>query len=112
MVAPVYNALAAKTVLAAKPVPSKGAVQASPAPQTKQPVQRVAPGPNSKPNKDANAGQSPAMVGDRQKITRPAYQTIAPSPAAPARSSEQRSGMEGAMSALADKTHPVRRRGG
>ena len=99
-----YNALAAKGVLSNQPV-TKAAP--TPAQSTKQPMP-AGPGPNAKPNKDANAGQSPAMVGDRQKIARPPYVQL-PS-TAQARPSEQRSGMEAAMGAMADKLHAPKRR--
>jgi len=71
----------------------------------------AAPAPkfNSKPNKDANAGQSPAMVGDRQRIVRPPVPTLSIDPAVP-RAGDQRSGMEMAMAASADQLHPVGKR--
>ncbi len=99
-----YNALAAKGVLTNQPV-TKAAP--TPAQSTKQPMP-AAPGPNAKPNKDANTGQSPAMVGDRQKIARPPAPQIASSAAA--RPTEQRSGMETAMGSMADRMHPPKRR--
>lgn len=106
---PIYNALAGKGVLPNKPVVDK----APPPAQASKPVKSAvptAPGPNSRPNKDANAGQSPAMTGDKQRIARPPTPTIAST--APARPQEQRSGMESAMGAMADQMHPVKRRGG
>ena len=59
-------------------------------------------------DKDANAGQSPAMVGDRQKIARPPAPQIAST--AVKRPAEQRSGMETALGSLADQMHPPKRR--
>lgn len=101
---PIYNALAGRAPPAAQPVP-----QASPEPPPQaRPVQRAAPGPNARPSKDANAGQSPAMVGDKQKIVRPPAPQIAST--AQTRPQEQRSGMETAMGALADSLHKPRQR--
>lgn len=103
MTTPIYNALAAKTAAPAAPVRESP----EPPPQAR-PQHRAPPGPNAKPNKDANAGQSPAMPGDKQRIARPPAPQIA-STAQP-RPQEQRSGMETAMGALADKMHKPRRR--
>lgn len=106
MSSPIYNALAGKGVLPNKPVVDKAPTPA----QATKTATPAGPGPNSRPNKDANAGQSPAMTGDRQRITRPPTPAIAST--APARHQEQRSGMESAMGAMADQMHPVKRRGG
>lgn len=101
---PIYNALASGKAAAPSPQPP---TTAEPPPQAR-PVHRAPPGPNAKPSKDANAGQSPAMPGDKQRIARPPAPQIA-STAQP-RPQEQRSGMETAMGALADKMHKPRRR--
>jgi hypothetical protein len=100
---PIYNALAAgKALPSSQPVTTPAQK-----PGTVKPP--AAAGFNAKPNKDANQGQMPAMVGDKQKIMRPAVPQISGAGAA-ARSPAQASGMETAMGAMADKLHPVKRR--
>lgn len=101
---PIYNALASGKAATPSVQPQS---PPEPPPQAR-PVHRQPPGPNAKPNKDANAGQSPAMPGDRQRIARPPAPQIV-STAQP-RPQEQRSGMEAAIGALADKIHRPRRR--
>ena len=98
-----YNALAAKAALPNQPV-----TKAAPTPQKATKPVAPSPGFNSKPDKDANAGQSPAMVGDRQKIARPPAPQIQAT--MPSRAPDQRSGMETSMGALADQLHPPKRR--
>lgn len=106
---PMYNALAASKVLPNQPMTAKAPTPAQSAKPMK-PAAPAAPGSNSKPNKDANAGQVPGMMGDKQRIARPAAPQIAST--APTRPQDVRSGMETAMGAMADSMHPVRRRGG
>ena len=114
---PMYNALAAGKVLPNQPsTPARPASAATatsppnnstkpPAPSTKPAV----PNFNARPNKDANAGQSPGMIGDRQKVSAPPTPRIAA--AAPTgRAQDARSGVETAMGSLADQLHPVKRR--
>lgn len=104
---PVYNALAAgKAGIPNQPVVQKAAPLA-PAPKNgAAPVK--GPAFNSKPDKSVNQGASPAMLGDRQKIARPAAPQIAGT--TQARPQDQRSGMETAMGALADQLHKPRTR--
>lgn len=110
MAPPIYNALAAgKGGVPNQPVTKPAPTPAQSAKPVKPANQPTIPGPNSRPDKNANAGQSPAMMGDKQKIARPPAQTIAASGQI-ARPQESRSGMETAMGAAADKLHPVKRR--
>lgn len=106
MSSPVYNALAAGK----GGVPNQPVVKTVSAPA--QPVKTTAPGGpkpgfNAKPDKSVNQGASPAMVGDKQKIQRPAAPQIAGTQ--PMARSAPSSGIESAMGAMADKLHPVRR---
>jgi hypothetical protein len=102
---PIYNALAAgKALPSSQPVTTPAQK-----PGTVKPP--AAAGFNAKPNKDANQGQMPAMVGDKQKIMAPSTPTLKGSGAAnPGRTSAPSSGMETAMGAMADKLHPVKAR--
>lgn len=104
---PIYNALAAGK----GGVPNQPVTQAAQKPGTSKPPAPAAmpsPGFNSKPGPQAT-GASPALVGDKQKIQRPAAPQIASSATAP-RAAASSSGMETAMGAMADKLHPVKRR--
>lgn len=103
-----YNALAAGKVLPNQPATQPAPTPAAATKPVKLPTTAAVPSFNAKPNKDANPGQSPAMVGDRQKIARPAAAQIAST--AIQRPAEQRSGLESAMGAMADSMHPVKRR--
>lgn len=105
---PIYNALAAAKVLPSQPVTQKAPTPGQATKPVKPSAQPAVPGPNARPNKDANAGQVPAMMGDKQKIQRPAAPSIAST--APARPAAASSGMETAMGAMADQLHPVKRR--
>lgn len=101
---PVYNALAGKNGGPSAPVvkaaaPPKAATAAKPS--------SPKPGFNSKPSPQAT-GAMPALMGDKQRIARPPAQQIASS-AGPAKTGEQRSGMETSMGALADQLHKPRR---
>lgn len=97
---PVYNALAGKNGGPSAPVVKA----AAPAPAAKASAPK--PGFNSKPSPQAT-GAMPAMMGDKQSIARPPAPKIAGT--AQARPSDQRSGMETAMGALADQLHKPRR---
>lgn len=106
---PVYNALAGKNGGPSAPVvkaaaPPKAAPPKA-APAAKSPAPRS--GFNSKPSPQAT-GAMPALMGDKQRIARPPAQQIASS-AGPAKTGEQRSGMETSMGALADQLHKPRR---
>ena len=89
-----------------------GPVKATP-PAQKRPAQPKPPA-SSKPDKNVNQGAMPNMMGDVKKNPKPtigAAQMIAPStaPARAAGSPDQRSGLDQAMAALADKMHPAGR---
>lgn len=102
---PVYNALAGKNGGPSAPVVKAAAPpKAAPAPAAKASAPK--PGFNSKPSPQAT-GAMPAMMGDKQSIARPPAPKIAGT--AQARPSDQRSGMETAMGALADQLHKPRR---
>jgi hypothetical protein len=108
-VKPMYNALAAGKVLPNQPTTIPAPTPAQATKPVKPADKPAVPNFNARPNKDANAGQSPGMMGDRQRIARPPVPTIAA--AAPTgRPQDQRSGIESAMGAAADKLHPVKRR--
>lgn len=68
---------------------------------------------NSRPDKNANSSQVPGMMGDVKKNPVPPQNKIAasaPSPATQRGQSAQRSGMETAMDAMANKLHPTKKR--
>lgn len=88
-------------------------------PYKRRPTLTVKPGFNAKPNKNANSGAAPGLAGDKQKIVKPAIPQIAsaravggtPQPSVGAAIAAGapvagQSGLDMAMSALADKMHP------
>ena len=106
-----FNALTSDKVLPNQPVTPTRAASAvkESRPPNSSPTPPPAAGFNAKPNKDANAGQVPSMMGDKQKVAKPPAPQIGA--AAPTgRAQDQRSGVETSMGAMADKLHPVKRR--
>lgn len=81
---------------------------------TPPPAEKAAPAAlNARPDKNANSSQVPGMMGDVKKNPAPPQHKIAtsaPSPATQRGQSSQRTGMETAMSAMADKLHPTKKR--
>lgn len=102
---PMYNALAAKGVMPNQPATTSAPTPSQAAKPVKPATKAAVPGFNAKPDKNANAGQSPSMMGDKQKIKAPASPSIG-STAVPRASGDVRSGMEVAMGQMADKMHP------
>lgn len=78
---------------------------AAPAPVA-APVKAPAPS-NSRPSGTNNPGAGP-MIGDRQKIALPPIPRIAST--APVSKPAAPRGIEGAMGAMADRLHPLKRR--
>lgn len=72
----------------------------------KVPVPKPAPS-NSRPSGTNNPGAGP-MIGDRQKIALPPIPRIAST--APVSKPAAPRGIEGAMGAMADRLHPLKRR--